>query len=423
MIKQISIFFFHSSYGVVDEDNLFESLDSAAKEDGILPDSQHIKEMFGSWSNQRGFPLLEITRNYCSGSVVIHQKTYDTSYKPTNIERNIASTWWIPYNFASANDPEFNVTTPHGWLSPFEWVILNGTWSNDIWLIFNRQQTGFYRVLYDDRNYHLLNVELNYGNLNAIHPINRAQILDDLQDFVITGRISPAILCDTLNYLKRETSYGPWHVAEAIFTKWNKYLQFSEKLPIFKSFVLNLVEPFYKKWTFNETVGESSFDKKLRKTILNLACEFGMQKCRDESYTKFKKFINGSYISPIIRGVVISNGVRMASVEEIENLFTIYMNTLDIDLEDEIILSFRNLPMDMIFRIILNKSLTESFRSKMVMPVITSGQKGILPLIRFLSERLSQLSRLFESVPFILSKIAENIFDKDVREQVMISNT
>ena len=46
------------------------------------------------------------------------------------------------------------------------------------WVIFNTQETGYYRVNYDDRNWQNL-INLLIQNHSKIHDINRAQILND----------------------------------------------------------------------------------------------------------------------------------------------------------------------------------------------------------------------------------------------------
>lgn len=168
----------------------------------------------------------------------------------------------------------------------------------------------------------------------------------------------------------------------------------SDKLPHFRAFVSNLVEPFYEKWTLNESIGETPFDKKLRNIAINLACEFGIRKCLDETYTKFKKFISNSEISPNIREIVIFNGDREASVDEIAKLWQIFMNATDIDIEDEIIMSFENIPFDKIVELILNESMKS--RSSIVIYTIRGGRNGLLHVIRFFSKELYKLNRKYD---------------------------
>lgn len=182
---------------MAEENDLFEALDKAAKEDKTLNKNLNVKDLFGSWSNQKGFPLLKVTRNYANGSMTISQEKYTAIYRPNEID---PSTWWLPYNFASANKPEFEKTTPLGWLPKGTREKLiepnkDTKWTNTDWLLFNRQQTGFFRVLYDERNYDLVNKALNSNDREKIHPLTRSQYLDDLAEFVRSGRLKPMPQC------------------------------------------------------------------------------------------------------------------------------------------------------------------------------------------------------------------------------------
>lgn len=422
-------FVFHlcSSLGIVDEDSLFERLETAAKEDKTFPENMNVKQVFGTWSNQKGFPLLKVMRNYSDGSMVLHQEKYDAIWKPNN---NESSTWWIPYNFASANNPEFNVTTPFGWLRKNQQKMViepkqnELRWTNDDWLIFNRQQTAYYRVLYDDENYDLISKELNDGDLNKIHAINRAQILDDLHDFVKSGRVSPDILCDILIYLKKETSNIPWTTADRVIMDWNRNLQVSNKLRNFRMVMAPLLESNYEKWTLNETENEQMFDKIARERAVRLACSIGMLRCFEDTYTKFHEFINGIQISQNIRGLAIMNGIRSASIDEITKLWQILLNTSHGETREEIISSFCNIPEASTVEFYLNKSfehdndIRASERLLFVTSIIGNGPKGVSLVIQFLLRNSQQLSAIFGLKSTILESIAEQILSTEMETEV-----
>lgn len=43
-----------------------------------------------------------------------------------------------------------------------------------------------------------------------IHPINRAQIVDDAMNLALTGRLNYKTALDIISYLRHERSYVPW---------------------------------------------------------------------------------------------------------------------------------------------------------------------------------------------------------------------
>lgn len=412
------------------DDDLFDSLDTAAKEDKVLPDGVTVKVLFGSWSNQKGFPVLKVTRNE-NGTVSLAQEKYDAVPDP---EKPDSSTWWIPYNFATASNATFDVTTPSGWLEQGQKELLIqstegvSTWTNEEWLLFNRQQTGYYRVLYDDKNYKLLNKELNDGELDKIHPINRAQILDDLQDFVSSNRVPANNLCDTMAYLKKETSYAPWVAAKKAINDWNQNLQNSEKLKNFKKFVGDLVEPYYKQLSLTEQKEEVILDKLARNMAVNLACEFGVEKCLDDTYAEFKELLKGTKPSQNIRGIITANGIRKATNEEIATLWTKFLNNTSNDERQEILSSLGNIQNEATLEFYLKKSVEDfgdktvsaSERLKIITTIVGGGQKGVSLTIQFLTNatEMDNVNTKIGSLSTIFQTIAARVLTSEVKTQV-----
>lgn len=71
--------------------------------------------------------------------------------------------------------------------------------------------TGFYRINYDQRNWNLLIKILNdQTRFQEIHPINRAQIIDDAMNLALSGRLDYKTALDITSYLSHEKSYVPW---------------------------------------------------------------------------------------------------------------------------------------------------------------------------------------------------------------------
>lgn len=187
-----------SAFTAVDENDLFDAIDRAAKADGVLDKDLSVRDIFSSWSRQGGFPLLTVRRNYENGSITISQERYlDNKYSPLIN----TTTWWIPFNFATAKSPSFEDTSVEGWLPQHQRSKLiqpsgNNSWTSKDWVLFNKQQTSYYRVMYDIPNWKLLIAELNSGPNNKIHPISRAQLLDDQAAFVRSGRLPADMLVD-----------------------------------------------------------------------------------------------------------------------------------------------------------------------------------------------------------------------------------
>jgi len=80
------------------------------------------------------------------------------------------------------------------------------------WVIFNIQETGFYRVNYETANWQLI-IDQLVADYTVIHQSNRGQIIDDALDLARTGRLSYDIALAANSYLTNETELVPWEAA------------------------------------------------------------------------------------------------------------------------------------------------------------------------------------------------------------------
>ncbi|XP_055306447.1 aminopeptidase N-like [Sitodiplosis mosellana] len=421
--KGLTYYLNAQAHSVADEDNLFENLNKAAKEDKMIADPLTVKELFGSWSNQKGFPYLKVVRN-SNGSVTLLQGEYDAVYKPD--EPN-TRTWWIPYNFATRKVPEFAVTTPTGWFPKGQNQTLipedNTKWTKDDWLVFNRQQTGFYRVWYDQHNYDLINKELNSGNLSSIHENNRAQYIDDLNDFVSTGRVPPKTLFSALTYLSNESHYAPWVSARRALLDLNQIFAASKKQHKFNDFVAKIVTNFYKNKTLDAIENEPLFDKLSRNIAVELACRFGVPQCLSETYIKFHDFVkNGNKPSQDNRGLVFANGIRNATSKEINKFWNYLVATNSDDERKEIITSLGNIQNSTYIKRVLNKTLgnvgtrvTKADLVSIIQSISGGNQSGLAITITFLGHNLEKVNTTIGSVPTILTSVASKVVTAEVQ--------
>lgn len=157
--------------------------------------------------------MLNVKRTYENGSVTISQERYRTN--PSGID---STTYWIPYNFITSNDKTTTYTLPNDWLP--QHVIYhtidqtaNRSWSSNDWIIFNNQNTGYYRVQYDEQNYRLIANALERDNLEKIPMLNRAQLIDDAFSFAKINLVNIQVPLNLTKYLHREIEYVPWATA------------------------------------------------------------------------------------------------------------------------------------------------------------------------------------------------------------------
>ena len=202
------------------EEHLFQYLNEAAVEDGKVPSD--MSTIFGSWSQQKGYPLLTVTRDYTTGAINLTQERF--LLKPVE---NDDIKWWLPLNFMSKTKKDATDTAPMLWMKEEKEIVLKpnettfGVINNDDWVIFNKQQTGYYRVQYDMDNWHLLMTALETDRA-SINAINRAQIIDDSFNLARAGIEDYHVPFMLIKYLKQETDYLPWAAASNSFGYLNR---------------------------------------------------------------------------------------------------------------------------------------------------------------------------------------------------------
>lgn len=188
-----------------------------------------------SWSQQAGFPIVTVRRNYegAPQTVTLSQERYFTT-QPSTPDN---TTWWIPINYATMQNPNFDNTTADEWFpqnyefGDFSFNISSLT-AND-WLIINKQESGYYRVLYDEQNYRLLSDAL-VRNISVFHNLNRAQLIDDSYNFVRTERLSYNTFLDVARFLEFENEYATWYPAITAFTTLDRYFVGHDDYPRFR---------------------------------------------------------------------------------------------------------------------------------------------------------------------------------------------
>jgi aminopeptidase N len=172
---------------------------------------------FRTWETQKGYPVIDVKFNSTSQSFQITQQRF------FNVEaQRVAdgSSWFIPFNYATAENANFDDTKITDFYMDGEdaWHIFAPTHQASNWFLFNKQQTGYYRVNYDASNWAALSDLLYSSNYNTIHVMNRAQLIDDSFALTNAGYLSDfQTPYEILRYLVNEDDYFPWYAA-------NRYL-------------------------------------------------------------------------------------------------------------------------------------------------------------------------------------------------------
>uniref|UniRef100_A0A182JYK9 Aminopeptidase n=1 Tax=Anopheles christyi TaxID=43041 RepID=A0A182JYK9_9DIPT len=264
-------------HGVVVDSNLFDSLEQAAKEDAVLPISLSMHEIFGSWSNQAGVPLVKVRRD--GNEYLFTQERYISNDPP---EVPFENSWWIPISFSTLTDNQFE-KLPAFWMPPnVSEVSYTIETTQDEVVTFNPHSTGYYRVEYEESMLRALIERINKDH-TTFEPATRARLIDDTINIAQSRGGNYEVVLQLLNYLQRETDYVPWAVAYDNLRYMQNMLRSNEKgSKLLQSFVEKMASSLLERYGVNHRTGESAAVEELRSIAIDLACS-GSQSCREKA--------------------------------------------------------------------------------------------------------------------------------------------
>lgn len=381
-----------------------------------------------TWTRQSGFPVLYIDRNYQNGAINIRQEKYLTIPSPTED----SALWWIPYTFATANSQDFSNTLAEGWIPATRTTTLSQTstktWSNDDWIVFNKQQTGYFRVWYDERNYNLIVNQLN-SDFSRIHLTSRAQLIDDSFDFARTGRLNYRTAFDVVAHLERETEYVPWGSALRQLTTVNRMLTASSEYPQFRNFTRILVKQLYDHVGLTDKGDdEPHFQKQARIWAINWACNMGTEECLTATRNTVAQQ-NIENIHPNVRQAILCGALRETTADNFAYIFELLALATDPNERNRYISAMgctwnRNYLLDYIFTSSASNEedpyISQAEKYRVFTSVLDNGQVGLSVAIQFLQVDLATAASAYGRtyINNALTAIASYILTPEMENEV-----
>lgn len=312
--------------------------------------------------------------------------------------------WYIPLNFATQSNPNFDDTLFYNYILS-GWGGIASAFPPDFdtsqWIIFNKQQIGYYRVNYDESNWKLLIKALNSDRFEDIHVVNRAQLIDDSLNFAFDGYSSYEIAFDVLSYLSRETDYVPWKAAANNLDKLDTLLKGQPLQANFRRLIHHLLRKMYIFYGLENKSGENSMDKFGRELAVEWTCRMGDKPCLKKlSETVHEMAVNGLRVPATLEVTYICQGLRGPNRQtEFNNLWLRMRNTNDqaerLRILDGLVCSSDPALLKSLLTAILTDTVDTNYRShersRVFNNVITRSSVGIDLMIDFISEFYYQI--------------------------------
>ncbi|XP_058124261.1 aminopeptidase N-like [Anopheles ziemanni] len=372
------------------DEQLYSGLQDAIEGKNVLPAGVTVAQIMRTWTTEAGYPVLNVRRSYDTGDVIISQERFYSDRKVPN--ENI---WMIPYNMVNQARADFNEFDDFQWLAS-KAARIQTTVPATEWIIFNKQQVGYYRVNYDERNWELITNAL-IANWASVHRLNRAQLIDDAYWLARSGRLDMRITLRLLTYLRNEQEYAPWTAANVVLSYFNSRLRGTAQYHDFLQFVDALIENVYSTLTIDAVAAdETLLHKYLKQTISTWACTIGYTDCltRTGALLNREALGTGPAVPADISTVTYCYGMRNADEAVYQYMYRKMMNSKNLAERTALIDSLgcsSNKEYLQAFLLTalgngneINYSLTE--RRRVVQAVYSGSRVGVDALIEFLME-------------------------------------
>ncbi|GIY17547.1 glutamyl aminopeptidase [Caerostris extrusa] len=155
---------------------------------------------FRHMDSPKGYPLLTVTLKHRIVRIkqqrfLLTPPEYDDA-KPSDLSP-YGYKWFVPVTYITDGDP----VTHTFWLNMTDGEFLFPARAK--WLKLNVNQTGFYRVMYDNGLWNTL-INLLHTNHNVFKPADRANLLDDALTLARVGILDSGLAFNLTRYLEKK---------------------------------------------------------------------------------------------------------------------------------------------------------------------------------------------------------------------------
>ncbi|XP_058121714.1 aminopeptidase N-like [Anopheles ziemanni] len=405
--RALVLYLHNNSLGAATPEQFAEAIQKAINEVSlpILYEFDAI-ELLKSWTEQAGYPSLFVLRT-SNCSIQIHQEKY---LLRANSSKSTES-WILPFNFATAKQPTFDNTTPNGWLTTADKVIspsIENNWTCHDWIVFNKQQTGYYRVNYDNDLWQLI-IDALTTNHSIIHRVNRAQLIDDALNNARTGRLDYEVALRLLQYLDNENDYAPWASVNRNLKFLNVHLEKSANYHLWQRYCLGFIEPVYDRMGLATHPQDSLQQRMAREIVVMWACKLGSLHCRNNTADIIQNIVHNTslHTDPDLREAIYCNGLRYATSDAFDTFFKRMQNSQDQGYRSELIRSLGCVQDETLLKQFLNTTIaTDGFnyygqeRDRVLEAVYSSGYMGMRVAINFFKSHMVQINELYNKGNF-----------------------
>ena len=342
-------------YSTATQKDLWRVLGKQMADDRIaLPPGTTLDDIMSTWTDQMGYPYVQVTRDYDRQTMKINQQQFlfDTGAQPPKSPYNYL--WSIPLKFKSSSSSS-SLLSNLTWFSTSE-MNLTIDVPPDEWILVNPDLLGFFRTNYDEKNWKKLSEQLQSDH-TRFTVAERAGLIDDafnlgrpskvtsLSNGISSTRRFPSaldilpasLIFELLEYSHSENAYIVWErilaglsYIEQMMASTSSGLYLYER---FRSYMVDLIEPIYYKlgWATQPST-DQWLDTLHRDMIVSAACRYDLDNCTRRAQDLFEQWIDSPAVNPIEanqRRVVYCTSIRLGDRARFQFLLREYQKSND----------------------------------------------------------------------------------------------
>ncbi|XP_070763184.1 alanyl (membrane) aminopeptidase-like b [Enoplosus armatus] len=323
--KGIKMYLSEFRYKNTDQNDLWEYIEKAVKEDG---GHTKVATVMEPWTKQIGYPVVTI--NTTNGEVYQKHFLFNDSTE--------SSLWWyVPIRVMSNTSG-----------SSFFWLETSATVTKDElisksgeWILANVNCTGYYRVNYNPENWQRLLTQLE-TNPHRIPPMNRGQLVDDAFNLARAKLVNVTLALNSTRFLRNERGYLPWESAVRNLEYFVLMFDRSEVYGPMQVYLREQVKGLYNFFRNATDNSEVPKDHSLQHNQINaiqVACSNGLPECLAMATKMFADWMNNTntnHIPPNLRSVIYCQAVAAGGKTEWEFAWNKFQSSSDTSERDQL---------------------------------------------------------------------------------------
>ncbi|XP_064472131.1 glutamyl aminopeptidase-like isoform X2 [Ornithodoros turicata] len=374
----------------------------------------NVEEVMNTWTRQKGYPLIQL--KVSGGRLWANQ----TRFRLVGDESDEATTddlsefgykWFVPLTIMT----DANQTSQLYWMNKTDVQIpFDGTAK---WIKANTNQTGFYRVNYENSNWEALIEQLNTDH-EVLSASDRGGLLDDAFTLARTGELAVPLTMNLTKYLSKERHFAPWATALPHFFDLCKLGWDSPWLPHVKAHILEVLRPVTEDLGWKDE--GSLLQKKLRAEVLLSGLSLGDEKVFAEATKRFYAWTNGSQVPANLKDIVYRAGIIRGGRKEWNFCWSKYVSS-QVPSEKALLLHALGASRDMwqlnqFLQFSLDPEKIKAQDVHTVIGVVAENPIGHLETWRFLRQHWDTIYNLFKETTFSLDSIISDVVSRFTTE-------